>query len=232
MTIVLLADLHSCAYGEGQKELLEAVDKASPDLVLLGGDILDDRLPPENAQRLMAGLAKKYPVFYVSGNHEYWTKKIGVLKNLVRAEGIPVLEGDMVSLNLRGQDLNICGADDPTYIGKAASLRQIAEARRQVDPKHFTLLLIHRPELFKKYAPMAFDLILSGHTHGGQWRIPGLLNGLYAPNQGFFPPYAGGLYREGAAAMVVSRGLAKESTRVPRVFNPPELVVIRLTPKK
>lgn len=232
ITIALLTDLHSCNYGEGQREILEAVDGEKPDLVLLGGDILDDVLPPENAQKVMAHLAQKYPVFYVSGNHEYWSGKIGVLKDMVRAEGIPVLEGRSIPLVLGGQRLNICGADDPTYIGKEASLGQIARARAEADFRDFTILLIHRPELFKEYKPMGFDLILSGHSHGGQWRIPKLLNGFYAPDQGFFPRYAGGLYSEGGTLMAVSRGLARESTRVPRIFNPPELLIIRLNPQK
>lgn len=230
ITIALLTDLHSCDYGEGQKEILEAVDGEKPDLVLLGGDILDDVLPPGKAQEVMAYLAQKYPVFYVSGNHEYWSEKIDVLKALVRAEGIPVLEGDNIPLTLGNQRINISGADDPTYIGKKASLGQAARARGQADPSNFMILLVHRPELFKEYEPMGFDLILSGHTHGGQWRIPMLLNGFYAPGQGFFPRYAGGLYRRGGTVMAVSRGLARESTGVPRIFNPPELLIIRLNP--
>ena len=73
-----------------------------------------------------------------------------------------------------------------------------------------------------------FDLILSGHAHGGQWRIPGILNGLYAPDQGLFPAYAGGRYEMNGATFIVSRGLARESTLAPRVFNRPELIVIDL----
>lgn len=70
-------------------------------------------------------------------------------------------------------------------------------------------------------------MILSGHAHGGQWIIPGILNGFYAPNQGFFPEYAGGLYKFDKKIFIVSRGLAKWSTSIiPRIFNPPELVII------
>ena len=90
----------------------------------------------------------------------------------------------------------------------------------------FTVLLSHRPELFEIYQKYEFDLVLSGHAHGGQWRIPGLLNGLFAPNQGLFPKYAGGRYDYAGGTMIVSRGLARESTKVPRIFNRPELVVV------
>ena len=93
------------------------------------------------------------------------------------------------------------------------------------------MLLSHRPERVEDYLAYDFDLVLSGHAHGGQWRLPGLVNGLLAPDQGFFPAYAGGLYRlDENTDLVVSRGLARESTRVPRIFNPPELVIIDVTP--
>ena len=96
----------------------------------------------------------------------------------------------------------------------------------------YTILLAHRPERIGAYRQYPFDLVVSGHAHGGQWRIPGLLNGLYAPNQGLFPQYAGGCYDEDGMAFVVSRGLARESTRIPRLFNPPELVVVDLVPEE
>ena len=93
------------------------------------------------------------------------------------------------------------------------------------------VLLAHRPENIKCYLQYPFDLIVSGHAHGGQWRIPGLLNGLYAPHQGLFPRYAGGRYDFDGATFLVSRGLARESTRVPRIFNRPELVIVDILPK-
>ncbi|MDO4733224.1 MAG: metallophosphoesterase, partial [Bacillota bacterium] len=91
-----------------------------------------------------------------------------------------------------------------------------------------SILLSHRPECTAFYESSGFDLELSGHAHGGQLRIPGLLNGLYAPNQGFFPKYAGGLYQLGKTSLLVSRGLCK--SRLPRVFNRPELAIIELLP--
>jgi len=77
--------------------------------------------------------------------------------------------------------------------------------------------------------PLKPDIVLSGHTHGGQWRIPFVLeNGLLSPNQGLFPKYTNGEYFFGYTELIVSRGLARESTAVPRVFNSPEIVVITL----
>ncbi len=94
------------------------------------------------------------------------------------------------------------------------------------------MLLVHRPENYADYRKYAFDLVLCGHAHGGQWRIPGILNGLYAPSQGLFPKYAGGYYNEESVPMIVSRGLARESTIVPRFYNPPELVIVDLVGKE
>lgn len=88
----------------------------------------------------------------------------------------------------------------------------------------FNILLAHRPEYIEEYGQYPFDLVLSGHAHGGQWRIPYLMNGLIAPNQGWFPKYAGGLYRHGDMTEIVGRGLLLDWK--PRLFNPPEIVVV------
>ena len=96
------------------------------------------------------------------------------------------------------------------------------------DTGAYTILLAHRPEYYETYCNYSFDLVLCGHAHGGQWRIPYLINGLYAPNQGIFPKYAGGRYDGDKTTMIVSRGLDIETTWVPRIFNRPELVIIDL----
>lgn len=92
----------------------------------------------------------------------------------------------------------------------------------------YTILLTHRPERLDVYCQYGFDLVLAGHAHGGQWRIPGIVNGLWAPNQRLFPAYAGGRYEQNGTTMIVSRGLARESTWLPRWYNRPELVIIDL----
>ena len=108
---------------------------------------------------------------------------------------------------------------------------QLNKISEKLDKNSYKILLTHRPEKFEEYTQYDFDLILSGHAHGGQWRIPGILNGLYAPNQGLFPKYAGGYYEIDDKKMIVSRGLARESTLIPRFYNRPELVIIKLQNK-
>ena len=237
--IVLVTDLHSCAYGKGQRKLLEAIDEQAPDLILLGGDIFDDKLPDEKAIVFLREIGGKYPCYYVTGNHEYWSGEAGFGEKMARLEecGVTRLSGEAVSVDVGGAKLALCGADDPdawgsgrgfAEYGEGSFREQAAQAAHRAEPGLYTILLAHRPEELELYASLGFDLVLTGHAHGGQWRIPGILNGLYAPNQGLFPPYAGGRYEKDGTVMIVSRGLARESTFVPRFYNRPELVVIEL----
>ena len=237
--VALVADLHSCTYGEGQRELLEAIEKEAPDLLLLGGDIFDHEIPNDRAVAFLKGIQGKYPCYYVTGNHEYWSGKEGFAEKMAILDscGVIRLSGDMDTIEIKGKKLNICGVDDPyawadngfLIENRDGSYReQVQRVAELAQNDHFTILLAHRPEMFSSYSQFGFDLVLSGHAHGGQWRIPGILNGVYAPNQGLFPAYAGGRYEQNGTVMIVSRGLARESTRVPRFYNRPELVVVDL----
>lgn len=237
--IALLTDLHSCNYGEGQRELLDAVAAEDPDLVFLSGDIVDDghNMPRERAYRTVQALAERWPTYYVSGNHEFRSGAEEEMFAALADCGAVVLRGETVALAAAGQSILLAGIDDPD-VGNTAWARQLSAVTAALErvPEEgspFTILLSHRPERVEQYQQAGYDLVLAGHAHGGQWAIPGLINGLVAPNQGFFPKYAGGMYKLGAeVTMVVSRGLARESTRIPRFFNPPELVVLELGPKQ
>jgi len=235
--IALLTDLHSCRYGENQKNLIEAVQKQNPDIVLLGGDIFDDKVPHKNAELTVKQLAEKYPCYYVTGNHEYWSREVGKILDSIESYGVTVLSGECDTITINGQIINICGVDDPdaeVYLAEGVPIEEqmnsaneaTKKAEKTAGTEIFTVLLSHRPELFETYQEYDFDLVLSGHAHGGQWRIPGILNGLFAPNQGLFPEYAGGRYDYTGGTMIVSRGLARESMPVPRIFNRPEVVII------
>ena len=229
--LAVVADFHGCDYGPGAQRLLTSIEAEGPDLVLLVGDIYDDEMPWDASDALVTALAARWPTYYVTGNHEYWSEEIDEICRRVSAAGATVLDMDCRTVEVNGQRLSICGVPDPyamVYSGAPETPEQLARAMSQAEPGAFTLLLAHRPEMIEAYAAAGFDLVVSGHAHGGQVRLPGLLNGLYAPNQGFLPRYAGGEYRVGNTTLIVSRGLARESTRVPRVFNPAELVIITL----
>ena len=232
LKIALITDLHGNWYGDEQSTLIEAVDKENPDVVLLGGDIFDDKIDYEESEETIAILSKKYKCYYVTGNHEYWSKDVDNIVSIVKSYGITVLEGDVDTIDINGQLVNICGVDDPdNYVyldGGEAIETQLKRVDEKANRDYYTILLSHRPEYYDLYSQYGFDLVLSGHAHGGQWRIPGLLNGLYAPNQGLFPEYAGGLYEYEGGALVVSRGLDRQGVKAPRIFNRPELVIIEV----
>ncbi len=225
--LAVVADFHGCDYGEGAERLISAVQGESPDAVLMVGDIFDDVLPWDDSEALVRGLAELYPCYYVTGNHEYWSGEVEEICRIIESAGVVVLNASSATLEINGQTINFCGIPDPSDpISMSTALQRAAS---EVDQDAFTVLLAHRPELIDKYAANgSFDLVVSGHAHGGQVRIPGVLNGLFAPNQGFFPEYAGGQYQVEGTAFIVSRGLARESTRLPRIFNRPELVVVEL----
>ena len=229
--LAVVADFHGCDYGEGAQELFAAIAAQEPDAVLLVGDIYDDDLPWDASDALVNALVQQYPCFYVTGNHEYWTEQIDEILQRLTAAGVTVLDRSSAVLDVRGQRISLCGVPDPyamVYSGAPDTAVQLAETLADAEPGTYTILLAHRPELIDQYAQCGFDLVVSGHAHGGQVRIPGLLNGLYAPNQGFFPEHAGGRYQVAGTTLIVSRGLARESTRLPRIFNRPELVIITL----
>ena len=201
--VALISDLHSCGYGENQRELIDAVDSQNPDLVLMTGDIFDDELPDDNTEQFLHGVGKRYPCYYVTGNHEHWSGSGAFLEkmDILKKCGVHRLSGVCETVSVRGTAINLCGVDDPeaSFTASADSardtvsfLQQIDQVRKASENGNYTILLSHRPEFFELYAAQGFDLALCGHAHGGQFRIPGILNGLYAPNQGFFPKYAGG----------------------------------------
>jgi predicted MPP superfamily phosphohydrolase len=233
--LALVTDLHSCDYGDGQFKLINTIDIERPDAVLLCGDIFDDYLSPEKAIEFIKGVSGKYPCYYVSGNHEFWSKKADDFKTILESYGVKVLEGTSEILEIGGDRIRISGIDDPDTdrypscsVPYAEQLTRLQE--EATDEYLFTILLSHRPERIKELLPLNPDLVLSGHAHGGQWRLPILLeNGLLSPNQGLLPKYTNGEYFFANTELIVSRGLARESTRViPRIFNRPEIVVITL----
>lgn len=230
--VALLTDLHGSWYGRDQRELMRAIDKNAPDVVLLGGDIFDDKVSYEKSEETLALLTKKYKCYYVTGNHEFWSHDIDNILEIIQSYGVTVLSGDVETIDIRGQKVNICGVDDPEYdmyVIKAPSmLQQLEQMEEQRDNGYYSILLSHRPEYYEQYSKYKYDLTLCGHAHGGQWRIPGILNGVFAPDQGLFPKYAGGLYEYEGGAMVVSRGLDRWGIKLPRIFNRPELVIVEV----
>ena len=231
INLVLLTDLHSAIYGKNQQKLLEHVKEQNPDLVLLVGDIADDKVSIRGMSLLLEGIQGLCPIYYTTGNHEYWSGDIQSIRTEIEKYGVKILSDEYVEIQVKGTPLIIAGLEDPDKQSyetpNYSQLDAMETAFGGLDElEGYKILLAHRPERIEQYLEYPFDLVVSGHAHGGQVRIPYLLNGLYAPNQGVFPRYAGGLYPHGEATHIVSRGLAKNW--IPRVFNRPEVVSITL----
>lgn len=231
---VLISDLHSHIYGDNQMDLISKIKKQNPNIILLAGDIADDVEPIEGTRLILDGIKDIAPVFYVSGNHEYWSGNIKGIKETIKSYGVTVLEDEYKEIAINGVPLIVAGVDDPEwtrYEGRAYR-KSMDESFKELHGKPlYKILIAHRPELIETYKKYPFDLVVSGHAHGGQVRVPFLLNGLLAPNQGWFPKYAGGEYRHGDLTHIVSRGVSY-NPRLPRIFNPPEVVVIDIESKK
>ncbi len=233
LKIVFLSDLHNSTFGGGDQSVIwDAVNEAEPDLVLFGGDVIDMWSGTKYALRLMKMVKDKYPCAYSPGNHEEERDDKNEFYSDVKALGIPILAGDKAEFDIKGRKICVYGIINPDAWGKNDT--ELNECRAVLDEKCYNILLSHPPE---RLSPLIdenekqFDLILSGHAHGGQWRIPKILDqGLFAPGQGVFPDYTCGKYSYGDTVHIVSKGLAKPVRMlfIPRIFNRPELTVINV----
>lgn len=229
--IAFLSDLHAEPYGKGQEKLLAPVRAFAPDLVLFGGDTFDERVSWEPAVETLRLFAASFPTYYTPGNHEIKTGRAEEVKRTATATGARLVAGENLRIPLRGGTICLCGVEDPLRQEERYS-SQLREAQEAIDPAVYTILMTHRPEREWEYCTYErnFDLILTGHAHGGQWRFPFLRNGFFAPDQGLLPPFSGGLRKAGTGYHLCSRGLALHNTHVPRIGNDPEIVLITLKP--
>ena len=223
---VLITDLHSTVYGENQDVLAEKILAESPEAVFLCGDIAEEERGFDGTAMLLERLRDAdVPMYYVPGNHECWLDWCGDICALFEQYGVTDLCGAQADL---GDNIRLTGIADPVFHEDTMAY-MAALTGKPTDGAFFDILLAHRPEFAETYVQAGYELTLSGHAHGGQVRIPLLLNGLYAPNQGWFPKYAGGMYDLDGGSLIVSRGLMIDE--LPRVFNPPEIVVIDVKPE-
>ena len=229
--IVQISDFHNAHFGRDNHDLAALIAKQNPDLIAVTGDLVDARKTDiEKSVSFVHQLVSIAPVYYVTGNHEAWIReRYPELEKRLIEEGVNVLHDEAVLLE-RGEDvLQIAGLDDPDFTDTDRFLQpavlQVKLARMQLTDD-YTVLLSHRPEAFNAYVSAGIDLVLSGHAHGGQFRLP-FVGGLVAPNQGLFPEYDSGLFREGDTAMVVNRGIGESIIPI-RFNNRPEIVVIDL----
>lgn len=223
-TLVVISDLHGHITEKHTAILLEYLKEVKPAGILLAGDMVDRRETywPE-ARALMSALPEIAPTFYSFGNHEIANLARGVDLKWLETLGIQILRNETTTLEIEGQRILITGLDDRIGFTSERSYGLMLQHLR--NSSDFQILLSHRPEYAQDYAAAGFDLVVSGHAHGGQIRLP-LIGPLYAPHQGFFPKWTEGLHVEDMTLHVISRGLGNK-VPVPRLFNPREVVLIR-----
>ncbi len=227
--IAHISDFHNTEIGEKNERLLSVLKEAEPDIIAITGDMIDSRRTnTEIALNFAREIIKIAPCYYVTGNHEFRVSESYNLKEALSELGIIVLENVKTELEHSGEKIRLIGVDDPSFsddnYAEAVMHRNLDILTENDDT--YTLLLSHRPELFPVYCEYNVDLVLSGHAHGGQFRIP-FLGGVIAPDQGLFPTYDAGLYTEGETNMIVSRGIGNSIIPI-RFNNRPEVVVIEL----
>ena len=234
LRIVHLSDLHGHEYGENSRELLLRVAEEEPDLIFLTGDVIDQKGQLEAMRPLAKGLMAIAPTYYVTGNHE-WALRSDVvkqLKALFEEYGIRVLSNE-ADLLRRGEDsIVLAGVDDPNGYADQKTPEQLAEEIRAQYGDVFTILLAHRNDRFEQYAAAGYDLVFSGHGHGGIVRLPGTV-GLVSTSLDLFPTYTSGFYTYGSSTLFASRGLGNNTVPIKgfRIFNRPEVCVVTLHAK-
>lgn len=225
--IAIAADLHGERYGKDNVRLLRLLAAQKPDLILIPGDLTDSYLDRSRAALAFAERAAKIaPCYYVTGNHEHRMeiRQLDAFLKKLERTGVTVLRDRTASPVIRGTALHLIGADCPH--GCEAVLKTLTDS---LPEDGLRIILSHKPHYAAAYAFCGADLAVCGHAHGGQFRLPGI-GALYAPGQGILPGYSAGMYRIGKkTVMCVSRGLGNSSFPF-RLFNRPELVVLRLLP--
>lgn len=244
--IVQISDLHNVKFGKNNQKLVDRIRECEPDMIVLTGDLVDsNHTNVDRAVQFVDEIVKICPVYYVTGNHEYWLEKSEydeLMDGLVSA-GVVILDNQVVEISRGDAKFRLVGLDDRSLadgtleamLSDESIRNNQAEQKEEIadnedsGEKELTVVLAHEPQYLARYAGTGVDLVLSGHAHGGQFRLP-FVGGIVAPDQGFLPEYTAGEYYMNGTEMIVSRGLGNSVIPV-RLFNYPEIVCVDLVGK-
>lgn len=223
--IVQISDLHNAKFGKNNQKLVDRIRECAPDMIVLTGDLVDsNHTNVDRAVQFVDEIVKICPVYYVTGNHEYWldTYEYEKLMDGLASAGVVILDNQVVEISRGDAKFRLVGLDDKSLAD--GTLEALLS-----DEKELTVVLAHEPQYLARYAGTGVDFVLSGHAHGGQFRLP-FVGGIVAPDQGFLPEYTAGEYYMNGTEMIVSRGLGNSVIPV-RLFNYPEIVCVELVEK-
>ena len=234
--ICQITDFHNTHYKSLRKRIINKLKEENPDIIVITGDLIDNG--KKRCVNMSANFIKEIkdiaPIYFVAGNHEQESgKSYNDLRKKLEENNVTILDNKVKELNINGSIINLVGLKDPTF--DKSKLDNDVKADNQLskidyNKKNYSILLSHRPELIDVYAKHKFNLVLVGHAHGGQMRIP-FVGGVIAPQQGFFPKYDYGEYKEKNTTMIVSRGIGNSGFPF-RVNNRPDLVFVTLQNNK
>lgn len=229
--ILHISDFHNKNF---HGKLISKIVEINPDIIVITGDLIDRRKTDLNvAEEFIKSITKIAKTYYVSGNHEQLSIHYTKLKEILYKHGVVNLDDKYIKINNRDKKIGITGVAAPVLLrgdkeenNNDKHIKKILQKLTENSNTNFNILLAHRPEQIHIYKEFDFDLVFSGHAHGGQIRIP-FIGGILSPDQGLFPKYSQGIHKEGPTSMVVSRGLGNSLFPF-RIFNRPELVVVEL----
>ena len=219
--------------------IFELIEECLPDITVITGDLVHDNDGDySKVLELVNKLQKISPVFAVTGNHDMWRTNHKSVFQTIENAGLRFLRNEMTEIEKNGEKIAIFGIDDPF-----SKLPDVIEKKLKSsfdllpDYEGFKVLLFHRANLFDEIKGYGFDLILSGHMHGGQIRLP-FLGGVCGPTSAvlsktgmLFPKYTAGIYNHKNTTMIVNRGVGN-TLPIPRFGNPPEVGIITLNIQK
>ena len=239
--LICLADLHGKQFGKSNLRLLAQVRALAPDLIVLPGDTLSadchNLAPTVETLRALQGIA---PCFLIAGNHEHRSGRWPELAARFRGAGVTVLENTRFDGSIQGVPVHILGLDEGLAVSRFDYIRAACKTLSYTDNRArlsalsqqdgLRIVLSHFPEYYAltgalSYCRFPFDLMLSGHAHGGQVRLTRRLP-LFSPGQGLFPRFCQGLHGSNPA-LLVSRGLGNDSP-APRINNRPEILSVTI----
>ena len=222
--ILQISDFHCQDFGAQESDLIKAIRDANPDIIVFTGDSIDDEHSIDNYAHLLEGIHDLAPLYYINGNHEY-DKLAPLAESLTLHEkyGVVDLNDASVILTRENDSILLSGLDF------RKTMQNLRNDITYANTSYFNILLYHGTDKFDGIAPYNYDLVLSGHTHGGIVCLP-FIGGIITNQKELFPKYDSGIFTVGHSTMISSRGLGDAA--VPRFHNPREVVCITLHSSK
>ncbi len=227
LRLVQISDLHGRSFGDGNTRLIDAVEKAAPDLICITGDLFDEKTDLSVLPPLLSALTELAPTYYVTGNHEWQVDSLRDILSMMQQLGVQVLQNTYHVLHRGGEKIVLAGVDDPCGpLDRTMPDELVRQIRINEGENVPILMLSHRNDELSMWSELNVMLVLSGHCHGGVIRLP-LVGGVFGTHRELFPDFDAGIYRKNGTALYVSRGLGFSGVRF-RLFNRPQLSVLCL----